>query len=388
MRKRDTGRSTNREGASGSLPDEIAAVRGDAEQSTVGDSGQSAPALGGAEALMRDIADELSDHLTCGEQDAVRRGASVAQATADARRAFGDPQRMARELFILNGGVWMMVTKFMWFVLAMVMVMFAAVLWHSQRQTAAMRNSLNELNERLTSMQAEPPTGTLILRVVSGPDHDPVPDVKVNMSVSPLKGWNPFSSPDTRSAKSRIFTTDADGRIKLEPVDIGNYSYSINRDPTNKGTNENDAILSFHPNWIASYYGRTRVAKDGEIVECVLDITPPPMRPATILAPEEHEWSDSEKYFVSLYFSTNGDGFRKDVSFSVRDSIVPIELPEGAWSRITITYSFPEWYVRNLNQPQRDSVTYNAVMERKDDGSLILRPTTRWENLKAKKPGS
>lgn len=333
------------------------------------------------EALLRDIGDELDDHLACAELDAARCGLSNAEAADAARRAFGDVPRTARELFILHGGVWLMVSKFVWLVLLLLVGMFAVVLWMSHRQTLQIQSRLDDVNQRIIAMDRAAGSGRLLLRVLHGEDQEPVPDyeLKINNPSAHAKR-DPFQKPDSNRLYEREFTTNARGEIDLSPLRLGTYQASIEfgLDPLHPQPSTPGVWKDF---WTHSRVLTIKLTDPDQTVQAVFDVSPLAFVPVTVALPESKEWSDSETLRVALYLHHQDEERIATSQFYSHDPGFPTTIPQGPWEKIVITFEFPDTF---NNRRIRDAIDYRAALEPSPDGTLTLRPTERIERAKPK----
>lgn len=178
-----------------------------------------------ASASRNEIEDELRDHLACRQSELEAAGLPPDAAAAEAERQFGNPSRVARELFWLHNGDRIMTQRLMWVAVICVILGLMAALYMQSRQYRIMLEQQQALaaelamktQAALASVKDGMPTATLRLRVVDE-DGKPRPGRKVE-----IQGAQ--SSTQLSGAKySMTGTSDADGWIDVGPMPLGEYT--------------------------------------------------------------------------------------------------------------------------------------------------------------------
>ena len=108
----------------------------------------------GPEHLREDIADEIADHLASHLEDELshRRDVDATIAEADAVRAFGDPDAVARELRTIHMGDWIMFQRIMVASLVVIVMGIAATAYFSWSAARQQSEQFAQMNERLGSL--------------------------------------------------------------------------------------------------------------------------------------------------------------------------------------------------------------------------------------------
>ncbi|MBN1345330.1 MAG: hypothetical protein JXQ73_21740 [Phycisphaerae bacterium] len=200
---------------------------------------QIASAVRGPTALREDIADEIADHLASHAEDNPHNDATTAE--ADALRAFGDADQIARELRRVHLGDWIMFQKVMIAALVVIVIGMAAssyfsmsnshAMWsamqatssqlaETNRQTSAQLAELSKRFALLSDMQQmnRPPTMRIFCYTLPGEKPSPDYELKVeSLGAGKEKQGELFGN---------TYVTDAQGRIDTGPLPLAIYMLS------------------------------------------------------------------------------------------------------------------------------------------------------------------
>lgn len=177
-----------------------------------------------ASASRNEIEDELRDHLACRQAELEAAGLAPDAAAAEAERQFGNPARIARELYWLHNGDRIMTQRLMWVAVVCVILALMAALYMQNRQYQIMLQHQQALaaelaaktQAALAAVKDGMPTATLRLRVV---DEDGKPRAGRQVEI---RGVQP--SPQLSGATFSLFeTSDADGWINSGALPLGEY---------------------------------------------------------------------------------------------------------------------------------------------------------------------
>lgn len=105
--------------------------------------------------LREDIADEIADHLASRiEEETAHAGGhpDAARIEAEAIRAFGDPQQIARELRNIHMGDWIMFQKIMVAALVVIVIGMAVTAYFSWSAAREQARQLEGMNNQLTAL--------------------------------------------------------------------------------------------------------------------------------------------------------------------------------------------------------------------------------------------
>ncbi len=190
-----------------------------------------ASAVRGPGGLQADIADEIADHLACHVDE--HAGDDPAAAEAEAVRAFGDANQIARELRAVHMGEWIMFQRLM--VVALVVIVVGMALsayfsWSATRSLTAQlaqtssetQRQFAEVSKLLASMtklqQAAAPPKLKIYCHMGTPEQ-PAPDYKLTvMSIDPKGGRGQLFC--------NTYRTNAAGWVETGPLSPGRFELS------------------------------------------------------------------------------------------------------------------------------------------------------------------
>jgi hypothetical protein len=175
--------------------------------------------------LRRDIADELADHLTCALQHEIHRTENEAEARRNVVARFGDPARVARQLWFAAMKESIMKDRLLLglvAVLALATIVTTVFAWSALAESRRTNQALLAGLQKLGSTPSELPDSmwtTATFRLVREDNGEPV----VGQGVG-LRG-NAF----TEKSALLFEQTDEDGRVKFGPIRAGQYTLTIRR---------------------------------------------------------------------------------------------------------------------------------------------------------------
>jgi hypothetical protein len=164
--------------------------------------------------LRRDIADELADHLACAEREELRKTDDEEEAKANALERFGDPKKVARELWWLSMKETVMKDRVL---IAVSLVAVALCVIVSALSIRAYQRS-EEVNDallaRLQVLEQRPSDWTtLTVRLKALLDKEPAAGWTVELRGEPFHQKDP----------THRGTTGADGSVRIGFVKPGKY---------------------------------------------------------------------------------------------------------------------------------------------------------------------
>jgi hypothetical protein len=199
---------------------------------------QVASAVRGPVALRDDIADEIADHLASRVEEQDRQDPAAAQ--AEAVRAFGNPEQIARELRAVHLGDWIMFQKLMVVALIVIVAGMAASSYFSYTATRAMSTQMadvtretgrqfNEVAKQLAALSnvqlANQPPRIKVYCYTVGPEQ---PARDYALLVESMDMADPQYQPKIGGTFANSYRTDSAGWIDTGPLPLGVYRLSGN----------------------------------------------------------------------------------------------------------------------------------------------------------------
>lgn len=227
-----------------------------------------------ASASRNEIEDELRDHLACRQSELEAAGLPPDAAAAEAERQFGNPARVARELFWLHNGDRIMTQRLMWVAVVCVILGLMAALYMQSRQYRIMLEQQQALaaelamktQAALASVKDGMPTASARIRII---DEDGKPRAGRTIDVRGSR-----ESPQLSGAiYSASLISDADGWIDTGPLPLGEYIAE-------------DQYRELDINVYRLTHIKFQVFRAGETKELSLAVPPVELRTITIRQPE------------------------------------------------------------------------------------------------------
>ncbi|GMU80351.1 MAG: hypothetical protein AMXMBFR47_02220 [Planctomycetota bacterium] len=172
-----------------------------------------------------DIQDELRDHLACRQDELEAAGLPPDAAAAEAERQFGNPARIARELFWLHNGDRIMTQRLMWVAVVCVILALMAALYMQNRQYQIMLQHQQAVaaelaaktQAALAAVQERMPTASARIRIV---DENGKPRPGRVIWIMGTRESTQLSG----ATYSGSLTSDADGWVDTGPLPLGEYT--------------------------------------------------------------------------------------------------------------------------------------------------------------------
>ena len=192
-------------------------------------------------ALQAEIEAELADHLACLADDHAIAGGTTATTDAAVRKRFGDPEPLARRLFLDATRERLLMQRLtLGTAAASLLVSLTAIglllfvlgrlsgldrtLDRTDAAVADVAASLDRLNERMATFDSQPvasvadPTYQPVTFLIRDADHLPVAGVRIQLR----------PDPETQSGAVALRqTSGADGRISFPLVHVGSYDMTL-----------------------------------------------------------------------------------------------------------------------------------------------------------------